>query len=243
MVGSVTINGLMGFAYCIVLLYSAGSLDSLLQTPTGFPFMQIFLDATKSRAGATVMSLMPVLIATVATIAGTTSTSRTLWAFARDKATPFDASLSSVNKRSQVPVKAVVVVLVLQVALGLIYLGNSTAFNAILSMAIIGLYISYGLPIVYMLIYGHPKFKRRDYGSFRLPRGMNVVVNVISLVWIVVSIIFSTFPTTVPVTAQNMNYSTVVLAGWIVLGMVYYIYRGRYKFKVPILDGNSTDDI
>lgn len=57
MVGSVVANGLMGLVYVVVLLFSTGSLETLLATPTGFPFMQIYLDATKSRAGATVISL------------------------------------------------------------------------------------------------------------------------------------------------------------------------------------------
>ena len=70
MVGSVIINGLMGLAYVIVLLFSTGSLESLLTTPTGFPFMQIYLDVTKSRAGTTVMSLLLILIAIAAATAG-----------------------------------------------------------------------------------------------------------------------------------------------------------------------------
>ncbi|RYP09169.1 hypothetical protein DL764_001440 [Monosporascus ibericus] len=169
MVGSVLINGLMGLAYAIVLLYSAGSLKSLLETPTGFPFMQIYLDATQSRAGTTVMSIMLIIVATAATVAGVASSSRTLWAFARDRATPFDSYLSAVNAKAQIPVRAVVVVTVLQILLGLIYLGNTTAFNAVLSMAIIGNYLSYGSPIACMLLYGRSTLQRSDYGPFRMP--------------------------------------------------------------------------
>ncbi|KAJ0327270.1 hypothetical protein COL5a_006061 [Colletotrichum fioriniae] len=101
MVGSVTVNGLMGFIYCTVLLFSTGSLESLLTTPTGFPFMQIYLDVTRSRAGATVLSLLVILIAIAATVGGITSASRTLWAFARDRAVPFDSHFSYVNKKLQ----------------------------------------------------------------------------------------------------------------------------------------------
>lgn len=234
MVGSVVVNGLMGLAYVIVLLFSTGPLESLLASPTGFPFMQIYLDVTKSRAGATVMSVLVILIAIAATVAGVTSTSRTLWAFARDKATPFDHYLSFVNKKHQIPVRAVVLVTILQMLLGLIYLGNTTAFNAVLSMAVIGMYLSYALPIGYMLFHGRRILHPSEYGQFKLGR-LGPILNVISLLWMAVVVVFSTFPTAMPVTAENMNYSIVVFSGWTLFGVVYYYTFGKAKYKVPVI--------
>lgn len=236
MVGSVTVNGILGIGYCIMLLFSTGTLDTLLATPTGFPFMQIFLDATRSAAGATVMSLVITLIAIAATAAGVTSTSRTLWAFARDKATPFDRYFAHVNHSSHIPVRAVVLITILQMLLGFIYLGNSTAFNAILSMAILGLYTSYLIPIVYFIIYGRPKMAKHEFGFFSMPKSLGLGLNLLSCAWLILAIVFSTFPTFMPVTAQNMNYSTVVMVGWSVLGGIYYAVLGRKKFEVPVVD-------
>ncbi|KAM0273129.1 hypothetical protein ACHAQH_008478 [Verticillium albo-atrum] len=235
MVGSVVINGLMGLVYVIVLLFSTGPLESLLTSRTGFPFMQIYLDVTQSRAGATVMSLLLTLIAIAATVAGVTSTSRTLWAFARDKATPFDHYLSFVNKKHQIPARAVVVITILQMLLGLIYLGNTTAFNAVLSMAIIGMYLSYALPIGYMLFRGRKVLYANDYGKFKLGKVIGPAMNIVSLIWMAVVVVFSTFPTMMPVTAQTMNYSIVVLSGWVLFGVVYYFAFGRKKYQVPVI--------
>ncbi|KAK1634268.1 amino acid permease [Colletotrichum phormii] len=240
MVGSVVVNGIMGLVYGTVLLFCTGPLDALLSTPTGFPFMQIFMDVTKSYGGATFMSLMIILTAVAATVAGITSTSRTLWAFARDKATPYDHYLSKVNKRQQIPVHSVVLVTVLQMLLGFIYLGNTTAFKAILSMAIIGMYLSYIIPIVYMLVHGRKNLSRSDYGPFKLGPVVGPILNVISLIWMTVVIIFSTLPSAMPVTPQNMNYSIVVMAGWLTFGVVYYISFGRKKFEVPAVDNVVT---
>lgn len=232
MVGTIVINGLIGLAYTIILLFCSGSLSDLLSTPTGFPFMQIYLSATKSQVGATLMSLPVIFIAIAASVAGTASTSRTLWAFARDKATPFDRQISSVSSKMEVPVLAIVIVSVLQGLVGLLYLGNSTALNAVLSMAIIGMYITYGLPIVFMLP-ARSKIPRDSFGPFRMYPMVGTIVNIVSLVFITVVVIFSCFPTSLPVTPQNMQYSTVVLAGWIVIGIVYYLFRGKNKFQVP----------
>uniref|UniRef100_A0A0B7KP21 Amino acid permease/ SLC12A domain-containing protein n=1 Tax=Bionectria ochroleuca TaxID=29856 RepID=A0A0B7KP21_BIOOC len=242
LIGGVVVNGLIGLVYCIVLLYSTSSLDSLLQTPTGYPFMQIYLDATQSRVGATVMSLTLIIVATAATVAGVASTSRTLWAFARDKATPFDAYLGVVDKRLQVPLRSVILVILLQVLLGLIYLGNATAFNAVLSMAIIGLYLSYLSPIFFMVVFGRSQLRPEDFGPFRMPRALGIAANIVSLIWMIVVMIFSTFPLTLPVTAQNMNYSIVVVAGWSMFGLVYYLWAGRHKFQVPLTNLSVTLD-
>ncbi|ATY65627.1 amino acid polyamine transporter I [Cordyceps militaris] len=232
MVGSVVINGLMGLAYTIILLFCSGTLSDLLSTPTGFPFMQIYLDATKSQVGATLMSLPVIFIAIAASVAGTASTSRTLWAFARDRATPFDRHISTVSSRMEVPVLAIFIVSIMQALLGLIYLGNSTALNAVLSMSIIGMYITYGLPIFFMLS-ARSKIAKGSFGPFRMHPAVGPVINIVSLIFITVVIIFSCFPTSLPVTARNMQYSTVVLAGWIVIGIVYYFWRGKNKFQVP----------
>ncbi|KAK2009726.1 amino acid permease [Colletotrichum eremochloae] len=243
MVGSVIGNGLMGLIYGTVLLFSTGPLERLLSTPTGFPFMQIYMDVTNSRAGATMMSMLLSFTAIAATVAGITSTSRTVWAFARDRATPYDHYLSRVNKRQRIPVHAVVLVTVLQMLLGFIYLGNTTAFNAILSMAIIGMYASYILPIAYMLACGRKNLSPSDYGPFKLGPVMGPVLNIISLIWMTIVIVFSTFPSVMPVTPQNMNYSSVVMMGWMFFGIAYYLTFGRKKFEVPVVGSNVVDGV
>lgn len=182
------------------------------------------------------MSVIVNVIAIAATVAGTTSTSRTLWAFARDKATPFDRYFSYVNRKSQIPVRAVIAITILQMLLGFIYLGNTTAFNAILSMAVLGLYTSYLIPIIYFMIYGRPNLAAHEYGAFRIAKGLGLPINLLACAWLVLAIVFSTFPTFMPVTPQAMNYSVVVMVGWVVIGSLYYLARGRHKFEVPVFD-------
>ncbi|KAK5064746.1 hypothetical protein LTR84_000580 [Exophiala bonariae] len=236
MVGSVVANGVLGFIYCLVLLFSLGDLTELLESPTGFPFIQLFLNVTYSQAGATILALIICLIASVANAAGLTSASRTFWAFARDDAAPFSKYFSHVDQKLQVPVRMIVLVSVLQGLLGFIYLGSTTAFNAILSMAIIGTYLSYLLPVIYMVRFGRPRLSPAEYGPFRLGKVGGIVVNIIAIIWLIFAMIFSTFPSLQPVTAQNMNYSTVVLAGWVAGGAIYYFLVARKVYHGPIVE-------
>ncbi|KAG7423273.1 Choline transport protein [Fusarium oxysporum f. sp. raphani] len=233
--GSIGINGILGLAFILVLLFSSDTLERLLQTPTGFPFVQLYLDVTKSHAGTTILTIFIVLMALAGAVAGLTSTSRTLWAFARDDATPFSAFLSTVKRNEHVPSRAIWTVTAFQILLGFIYLGSSAAFNAILSMAIIGMYLSYLLPILAMLFQGRSKLATKDYGPFKLGNAFGTLVNIVSVSWIILVIVFSAFPSAMPVSAQDMNYSSVIIVGWMFFGVLYYLLAGHRNFRMPIV--------
>lgn len=241
MIGSVMINGVIGLVYAIVLLFSLGDLESLLQSKTGFPFIQLFLNITGSPAGATVLALCITLTAMAANAACVTSTSRTAWAFARDSGLPASEFFAEVSPTLKVPVHMVLVVGLLQMLLGFIYLGSSTAFNAVLSMAILGMYASYISPIVFMFIYGRRKsasiFRGLGSGSFNLGPRWGPVVNIAAILWLLIGIVFSTFPTVEPVTPENMNYCIVVTMGWMLIGGVYYyLLGGKKQFTGPVVE-------
>lgn len=234
MVGSVIVNGIMGLGYCVILLFSIGDLDQLLLSPTGFPFMQLFLNVTKSKAGASILSLTVTFIAIAANAAGLTSTSRTAWAFARDDAIPFSGYLAHVDKRYVVPTRMIVCISVIQMLLGFLYLGSSTAFNAVLSMAILGMYASYILPIIYMTLYGR-KLESHRPGPFTLGKIGGMVANVIAIAWLAFAMVFSVFPNSQTVTSVDMNYCVVVMGGWLFLGGLYYFWSGRKQYNGPAI--------
>ena len=90
MVGTTLLNGTLGFAMIIAVLFVTLDIDSALESPTGsmgLPFMDIFLTNT-SRGGATGMIIIIILIVGGGIIAFVATTSRLIWAFARDQAFP-----------------------------------------------------------------------------------------------------------------------------------------------------------
>lgn len=63
-----------------------------------------------------------------------------------------------------------------------------------------------------------------------------MAVNVLSILYLTISIIFSFFPPT-PVTAENMNWSPVLfLVLIVVVGVVHYYFEGRKMWKGPIAE-------
>jgi amino acid transporter len=145
------INGAVGFAMMVTILYCLGDVETVLGTKTGFPFIQIFFDSVQSYAGATVMTTV-VLILTWGCATGiTTTASRMTWSFARDRGLPFSKYLSRVSPKTKVPVIACLVATGIAALLTLIYVGSATAFNDVISLTITGFYGSYFLPAIFLL--------------------------------------------------------------------------------------------
>lgn len=81
-----------------------GDFESVISTPTGYPYQQIFYNATGSRGGATAMSCIIVLAAVANGMTNMATASRQLFAFARDEGVPFHRWLATVPKGWDIPV-------------------------------------------------------------------------------------------------------------------------------------------
>lgn len=90
------LNGALGFAAFVALLFSIGNIDNAVASPTGYPFVEIFYNATKSKAGTTIMTCILIVLIICATFGYVASSSRQLWAFARDRGVPFSSTLAKV---------------------------------------------------------------------------------------------------------------------------------------------------
>lgn len=55
MLASVGINGTLGFAMVIATLFCLGNVEDAINTTTGFPFIEVFVNATGSVGAATCM--------------------------------------------------------------------------------------------------------------------------------------------------------------------------------------------
>lgn len=141
-----------------------------------------------------------------------TSNSRMMFAFARDGGIP--SFFHKVDKRFRSPVRTIWLAATLSFILALPSLGSTVAFSAATSIATIGLYISYGLPILIGLIW-HRNFVAMK-GPFNLG-ALSRVVAAVACAWIGFITVVFCLPTSNPVTSQTLNY-TVVAVGIIGVG-------------------------
>ncbi|KAK4935515.1 hypothetical protein LTR10_023426 [Elasticomyces elasticus] len=176
-----------------------------------------------------------ILMATLATIPLVASAARTLWAFARDSGLRFSRVLSRVDEKRGIPTIAVVVTTVFMALLGLLNIASTTAFNAILSLAVVGLYISYLLPTLLILWRRIAKPQTLPYGPFKLGR-LGVSINIIAIAYTMFTCVFLLFPPYQPITPQNFSYASVVLAGVLMLCALYWFSTGRKVYNGPAVE-------
>ncbi|KAK5231297.1 hypothetical protein LTR72_000478 [Exophiala xenobiotica] len=150
-IGAMLINGAVGFTMMLTILFCLGDVDSVLETATGYPFIQIFYNSVQNTAGATAMGAVVLALTWACAIGICTTASRMIWSFARDNGTPFSKAISYVSKTRRIPTVAVLVATGIAALLTLIYIGSYTAFNDVISLTITGFYSSYFLPAAFLL--------------------------------------------------------------------------------------------
>lgn len=248
---SIFLNGTLGLGIALALLFCIGDIDAALNTTTHFPFMEIFHQAVQNVTGAAIMTSIVIALSLCATVGQAASASRQLWAFSRDRAVPGWRHLQRVNSKSAIPVLAITVTTVIAYLLALIILGSSTAFNDIVSLAVVGLFGSYFIVAVLLLwrrLRGDIKPYTMDspvltnvpgahltWGPWRIPGVFGVVTNAVAVVYLVIIFFFCLWPPSNHPTAATMNYSSLMLGATMLFSVVYYFAWARHTYSGPVI--------
>jgi len=199
------ISAILGWYLLLGLLFSIQDLEGTIASPTGQPVTQIFLD-TVGEDGAIVLMVIIIGAMYFCGTFSVTSNSRMMYAFARDGGIPGHTFFNKVSKQWRSPIRTVWLACTLSFILGLPSLGSSVAFAAATSIATIGLYISYGIPIL-LRIMNRQDFEKGPFhlGVFSIP------VAVTAVAWIAFITIVFILPQINPVNSQTLNYAVVAV--------------------------------
>jgi choline transport protein len=91
---------------------------------------------------------------------------------------------------------------------------------------------SYLVPIV-LLISKRLKHEKISFGPWTLGR-WGLPVNLFAAGYGLITVVFTFFPPSVPISAESMNYSSVVYVGVVILGLLYYVVKGREGYVAPV---------
>lgn len=233
--GSIAINGVTGLAMLIAILYCIGDIDAALSTPTGYPFIEILTQGTSSVAGGTTLSALLVTMFISATLGVVASASRQLWAFSRDNAVPNARFISYVHPKMKIPIVSIISTATITCLLSLINIGSATVFNAIVSLTVAGFLGSYILPfslLLYTRIY-HPS--TLVFGPWHLGK-WGKWINAAAILWSILVMFFSFWPTMIPVTPMNMNWSCLLWGAVVIFAGVFWVCHGRKVYKGPVVE-------
>lgn len=234
---SYLLNLFMGIIMLITMLFCIGSLDDAMNA--GTPYLQLFLN-TGSSAVAYALTIILLILIFSGNITALATTSREVFAFSRDRGFPFSRWLSTIEKKRNIPFNAVYATSFWSAVLCVINIGSSTAFNIIISLTLLALLSTYMLSIGCVCLKrlrGEPLPPARwSLGRYGLP------INIFAFLYSGFAIVFSCFPTTLPVTTDNANWAPAVWAGVIVLSVATYFLHGSRHFTAPVVfvEGKRT---
>lgn len=218
-------SAIFGFFVLISLLFSIQDFESTVTPPVGQPVLQIFIDIFGDEGGIILFSVIIICVWHCG-LFDMTSTSRMMFAISRDGVIP--SFFRKVDSKSSSPTRTIWLSAFLSFCFALPSLGSSVAFQAATSIATIGLYISYGIPILITLI-NHREFKK---GPFNMGLASRPVAFV-GLCWIIFITIAFCLPVSHPISSQNLNY-TAVAVGVVAIGaLVSWAFWAQKWFNGP----------
>ncbi|PYH90872.1 amino acid transporter [Aspergillus ellipticus CBS 707.79] len=230
MVFSTLINYGTGLAMSIAQMFCTTNLNHFLNPVGKQPLIQLFHDSLATD-WLIITSCVIVIIAQIfCAICALTIAGRTLWAFANLNGTPYPAWLGQLDPRYALPMNAMYILTIATIAITAVSMGSRTALNAILNGGSICIFISYAFPITQLLVVGRkflPADRHLNLGTFGL------ICNAVSALWIPFAVIMPCFPLYLPAMPNTMNYTSVIVGGIVIFGVINWVMNSRKIYVIP----------
>jgi len=230
---SVAVTSVLGWLLLISTSFAIPSVSDIVGTTLPLPLGQVFLNVLGKRGMLTIWSLI-IVTQYVTGAAQVVDASRVVFAFARDNALPGSRFWKKVNHRTQTPVNAVWFVILIASICGVLGF-SGTALTSLAGSSVIGLYTSYAAPIFLRITSGRNRFIP---GPFSLG-GWAVPVGTIAVAWVSFIVVLLFFPPGQSPTAQQMNYSVVIIMAVFIFASISWIFSARKWFIGPV---RTVDD-
>lgn len=225
-----------GFLFNIVLVYCMGDPAVIEASPIEQPVAQIYYNSL-GKSGGIAFTVFAFIILQFVCFTATQALARTFFAFSRDRLIPGSQLWTRVNRLTGTPLWAVWISVFWCICINLIALGSYTAALGVFNVCAIALDWSYCIPIACKIMFG--KF---EPGPWHLGK-FSTAVNLWACIWTAfVSVIF-VFPTSVPVTPENMNWAVVYLAGIFAAAGIYWFISGRKFYTGPLIVSGKVQSL
>jgi amino acid permease (GABA permease) len=232
---SILVSLIAGWVLLIGVTFAIQNYAGEAGSATGVPPAQIFIDAL-GNTGAKLLLLIVIVAQLFCGMSSVTANSRMIYAFSRDGALPGSAIWHKVNHKTRTPTNAIWLAAGFAFLLGLPYLWNYTAYAAVTSIAVIGLYVAYVMPTFLRLRRGEA-FQR---GPWHLGR-WSYVVGWTAVIWVVIITILFLLPQAGPITWKSFNYTVVAVVAVVGFAGIYWLVSARNWFTGPKVQGTAEE--
>jgi amino acid permease (GABA permease) len=232
---SIVISLIAGWILLLGVTFAIQNYNAELASPTGVPPAQIFIDAI-GKTGGEILMLIVIGAQFFCGMSSVTANSRMIYAFSRDGAVPGSRFWHQINKSTRTPTNSIWLAAVGAFILGLPYLWNYTAYAAVTSIATIGLYIAYIIPVWLRLRAGE-RFQRGPWhlGAWSKPIG------IVAVAWVVFIVILFMLPQVSPITALSFNYAVVAVGIVVLFSGGWWVLSAHRWFVGPRVQGTASE--
>ena len=222
-------TGVSGVLLILAMLYTALDIDTVLGGRTQNSMVNTF-DIYLPHEWAVVLSWLVAANVYFAGLAGLGVCSRVTLSLAKDSAMPFSTYLTRINPQFHSPLYSIFFVAVASSLLILLVLAdkNEVAFNTLVGLAVVGMQVSYALPIFFKLVY-NPKLPTTPFSL----GWMSPVLGVMSCCWVFTLTVLAFLPTRYPYTVENFNWAFLVAILYGVLSALNWQFNSRHYFTGP----------
>ncbi|KAL0906763.1 hypothetical protein M5K25_025282 [Dendrobium thyrsiflorum] len=240
-ISAIGISIIAGWGYLLGITFAVTNIPYLLNRDNdagGYAIAEVFYLAFKRRYGSGVGGIICLGVVAIAIffcgMSSVTSNSRMAYAFSRDGAMPFSSFWHKVNQQD-VPRNAVWLSAFISFCMALTSLGSLVAFQAMVSIATIGLYIAYALPIFFRITLARKSFIP---GPFNLGR-YGTLVGWVAVIWVAIITVLFSLPVAYPISRDTLNYTPVAVGGLLLLTVSSWFLSARHWFRGPITNINT----
>ncbi|KAH3681070.1 hypothetical protein WICPIJ_007984 [Wickerhamomyces pijperi] len=241
-VWGVILSGLSGIAFIIPILLVLPDLSSLIdQNDTMMPIVSIFTIVTNSKIASAFLFLLVLGNLLFSGIGSIATSSRAVFSMSRDGALPYQDFWTYVdqNSVSKVPKNAVLLSMAISYILGLLSLVSTAAFNAFVGAAVISLCAASLIPITSSVL----GFRKRVRGAVFKLRGIGIIINLLSIVWLVFTIFVLSCTPSLPLTLRSTNYALFVFIFATFIISILWFAWGRTNFHGPLIDSDANERV
>ena len=233
MVRSVWVSILAGWVLLVAVTAAIQNYNAERNSATGLPPAQIFIDATGRTLGIFLLFICAVA-QFFCGMASVTANSRMSYAFSRDGALPGSRLWAKVNARTGTPTNSIWLCVTCSLVLAAPALKSLVAYFAVTSIAVIGLYIAYVVPV--FLRRRNPAFRTGDWHLGR----WSAAIGWIAVGWVIFIVILFMLPAYAPGTGDTFNYAPVAVLAVLLLATGSWFLRGRHHFMRDVPEGHDT---
>ena len=231
------------FGYLMLLALTLAIPDLAATAKSGNPVLDIVKTALGSTGGLLLFAGF-VIAQAFCGLSSITSNSRMLFAFSRDGALPGSKWLHVVSKKYRTPARAIWVAAIIAFIPALAQFPVPAVYSIVVSISVIGLYVSYVIPVLLALIYP----KRWTPGPWNLGRYWPIV-GWVAVVWVAfISVVLMLPEYKADYTGDIIGWLTATgtwagpsVAIFLVLGGLYYLLWGQHHYTGPIMMGSEDD--